>query len=284
MNDTIETIGKSVIQHGKLSDRVYLMKLKQDDYPHILESLDILAARHHYSKIFVKVPDWAAPAFSDEGYLREAVVPGFYSGRDDALFMARFTDPARAEISDRDRQRILTALDIVREKADETTGAAVEETLVPRRMTEADAQALSDLYASVFKTYPFPIFNDDYIRDTMDSHCVYFGIYDGDRLVAASSSEMDTRHQNAEMTDFATLPDYQGNNLSAILLRTMETHMASEGMKTLYTIARSCSVGMNITFARLGYRFSGMLVNNTNISGRIESMNVWYKPIDSDGL
>jgi len=34
---------------------------------------------------------------------------------------------------------------------------------------------------------------------------------------------------------------------------------------------------MNITFSRMGYRYSGTLLNNTNISGRLESMNVWYK-------
>jgi hypothetical protein len=45
----------------------------------------------------------------------------------------------------------------------------------------------------------------------------------------------------------------------------------------LYTIARAISVGMNITFARCGYDFGGTLVNNTQIAGRIESMNVWYK-------
>lgn len=32
-----------------------------------------------------------------------------------------------------------------------------------------------------------------------------------------------------------------------------------------------------VTFARNGYTFSGTLLNNTDISGSIESMNVWYK-------
>jgi hypothetical protein len=36
---------------------------------------------------------------------------------------------------------------------------------------------------------------------------------------------------------------------------------------------------MNITFAKLGYRYGGRLINNTNISGSIESMNVWYKSL-----
>jgi hypothetical protein len=36
---------------------------------------------------------------------------------------------------------------------------------------------------------------------------------------------------------------------------------------------------MNITFSKLGYKYGGLLKNNTNISGAIESMNVWYKEI-----
>ena len=61
------------------------------------------------------------------------------------------------------------------------------------------------------------------------------------------------------------------------LLLEMEQAMPGLGISTLYTIARACSHGMNITFARCGYTYGGMLVNNTQISGAIESMNVWYK-------
>jgi hypothetical protein len=48
-------------------------------------------------------------------------------------------------------------------------------------------------------------------------------------------------------------------------------------MTTGYTSARSLSFGMNITFCRRGYSYAGTLVNNTCISGDIESMNVYYK-------
>lgn len=34
--------------------------------------------------------------------------------------------------------------------------------------------------------------------------------------------------------------------------------------------------GMNITFSKAGYTYSGCLINNTNIAGRIESMNIWH--------
>ena len=51
------------------------------------------------------------------------------------------------------------------------------------------------------------------------------------------------------------------------------------GYLTGYTIARALSPGMNITFARAGYRFGGLLWNNTQICGRLEPMNIWYKSL-----
>ncbi len=55
--------------------------------------------------------------------------------------------------------------------------------------------------------------------------------------------------------------------------------MPSRGIRTAYTIARAVSYGMNITFARCGYQYGGRLVNNTDIAGSLESMNVWYKTL-----
>ena len=34
---------------------------------------------------------------------------------------------------------------------------------------------------------------------------------------------------------------------------------------------------MNKTFLNAGYNYSGTLTKNTQIAGKIESMNVWYK-------
>jgi beta-lysine N6-acetyltransferase len=50
-------------------------------------------------------------------------------------------------------------------------------------------------------------------------------------------------------------------------------------MITSFTIARGLSYGMNIALAKKGYEFYGTLVHNTNFSGRIESMNVWSRPV-----
>jgi hypothetical protein len=50
------TFGNSIIQHGKHSDRAYLMSLATDDLPAIVPYLDRLASTRGYSKIFAKIP------------------------------------------------------------------------------------------------------------------------------------------------------------------------------------------------------------------------------------
>jgi putative beta-lysine N-acetyltransferase len=141
------------------------------------------------------------------------------------------------------------------------------------------AEAMSRVYETVFPSYPFPIHDPGYLRETMRSHVDYFGILREGEIVALSSSEMDLKGSNVEMTDFATLPEYRGLGLAGFLLQEMEKAMKGRGIHTAYTIARAVSPGMNITFSRRGYIYGGTLVNNTQISGTIESMNIWYKSL-----
>jgi lysine 2,3-aminomutase len=136
------------------------------------------------------------------------------------------------------------------------------------------------VYQQVFKTYPFPILDALYLEKTMnEGSVIYFGIWDKGKLVALSSAEMDVPNRNAEMTDFAVLPQYRGHKLASFLLSKMEDEMKARHFNTLYTISRLNSPGITRTFINGGYHFSGILKNNTNISGQIESMNIFYKSL-----
>jgi len=120
----------------------------------------------------------------------------------------------------------------------------------------------------------------DYIIKTMDKNLIYFYIADReDQIVSVSSLEVDWEGKNAEMTDFATIPEYRGNGFASFLLLQMEKEMHQLKLTKAFTIARAVSYGMNITFAKCGFEYCGTLVNNTNISGDLESMNVWHKDI-----
>jgi SSS family solute:Na+ symporter len=274
--DAIEKLGKSLIQHGKESDRIYLMKLDPSDLPTIVEQMERLAEAEDYGKLFCKVPSSAAGAFAEAGYREEARIPKFFDGRTDVAFMSRFRQDTRGRLSDAQRMAIERALEIgQRERGSAAVRLPANYRI--RHLRAEDAAQLAGLYRDVFPSYPFPILDEDYLRETMARHIRYYGAFADGRLVAASSAETDPEARNAEMTDFATALDHRRKGLATQLLLAMESDMRERRFATLYTIARAVSIGMNVTFARCGYQFGGTLINNTQISGGIESMNVWHK-------
>jgi putative beta-lysine N-acetyltransferase len=276
-NDVIETFGHSLIQHGKSNDRIYLMNLAQTDFPEIIPFLDRLAVTRGYTKIFAKVPAFAKRIFMDSGYDVEATIPGLYRGEEEAFFMAKFFCQERQK--EKKPFLIKEVLETAQSKTAIGEKAELGDLFTYRVADKEDLQSMAEVYKEVFATYPFPIHDPEYLEGTMDDNVAYVGMWKKERLVALASAEMDVAGRNAEMTDFATLPEFRGRGLANFLLAEMEEAMRTCGIRTAYTIARAYSYGMNITFAKNGYSFSGTLVNNTHISGGLESMNVWHKPL-----
>ncbi|MBC8205637.1 MAG: putative beta-lysine N-acetyltransferase [Kiritimatiellaeota bacterium] len=274
MSDTLEEIGTSQIQHGPDNNRIYLMKLDPADLPGIIDQLDTLALEKGYTKIFAKVPGPCASEFVRHGYCREGMIPHFYNGETTATFLGKFIDPAREISPQRDE---IEKIIILAQSKHASPAKPLPDGYALRPAVEADAEELAEVYKQVFASYPFPIHDPDYLIETMRSHVCYFVAEKDGKIAAASSGEMDKENRNAEMTDFATLPEHLGNGLAVHLLQFMEPEMKKLGIATLYTIARAISPGMNITFAKCGYIFGGTLINNTQISGSIESMNLWHK-------
>lgn len=277
MSDMIEFIGSSVVQHGPVNDRVYLMKHHSDDSQYIVDRLDLMASAHGYSKIFAKVPRWGIDRFVAAGYETEASIPAFFPDGASVCFMGKYFNAARrTELKPQVVQEVLAASrtqGALRPLVPLPTGCSAQ---VAR---EEDADEMAEIYRTVFATYPFPIHDPGFLKSTMNGNTEYFCVRNGNKIIALSSSEMDLSSRSAEMTDFATLPEYRGQGLALNLLQLMEEAMFSRGIRSLFTIARAYSFGMNITFARDGYSFGGTLTNNTNISGSLESMNVWHKAL-----
>lgn len=277
MTDVIETLGRSLIQHGSYNDRVYVMKLHPDDVPGILGDIEKLCRREGYSKIFVRIPVSTRWAFDEAGYGEEARIEGFFDGREDALFMGLYPDPERAD--ETHAGQIDEILTLAHARKNERDAPADGPDDLIRKAVQADIPEMARVYRQVFDTYPFPIHREDYLASTMEDNVRYFCVRQDGRIVACSSAEMDPPSRCVEMTDFATIPEMRGRSLAVKLLGRMEDAMRAERMVTAYTIARALSPGMNITFARRGYTYAGTLTNNTNISGHIESMNVWYRKL-----
>lgn len=277
MSDKVEKIGSSLVQYGPYNGRVYLMKYSRSDHPALIPKLAEIGLANGCEKIFAKVPAYGREAFLENGYQLEATTPGFFGGVEDACFFGKYLVPSRAV--EKNPEIVSEVISVARAKR--TIGAQfpIPEGFECTEATPADAEGMVDVYTEIFKTYPFPIHDPDYLRQTMRENFVYFVMRDQGRIVAVSSCEMDEENSNVEMTDFASLISYQGRGLATALLARMDEAMRARGIKTAFTIARATSFGMNITFAKHGYDLGGTLVNNTNIAGAIESMNVWYKPL-----
>ncbi len=275
MNDKVEEISGNLLQHGHHNDRIYLMRCAKDISCNFPMELIKMAKKYGYSKIFAKVPETQLAKYIAAGYSEEARVPQLYSGKEAVIFLGfyldkkRMVEPNIKVIEDVYKNAII-------KQEQKTADTELPGNFKIRECVLTDIQDMAQIYKNIFPSYPFPIQHPDYLQNTMQDHVNYFCVETNGELAAICSAEIDHEHGCAEMTDFATPHKWRGHNLSYHLLRFMGCAMEQKSIHTTYTIARAVSYGMNITFSRCGYKFGGRLINNTNISGQIESMNVWY--------
>lgn len=277
MTDFIHTIGNSVIHHGYHSNRAYLMSLDSSDAKSMPDRLFSLANEKGYTKIIAKIARSHLELFEEKGYRVEAHIPGYFNGKTDGFFVSLYLDEKRKR--DASREMCAEILNIAKNKRTDNKPAELMAGCVFQKMAPSDTPEMADLYSKVFKSYPFPIFDESYLRKTMEENIIYFGIKKDGKIIGLSSIERDIKNFAAEMTDFAVVMHRRGGGMARYLLLKMEHAAAHLGIKTMFTIARARSTGMNVAFSKSGYCYGGTLVNNTNIAGHIESMNVWYKHV-----
>lgn len=278
MKDIIEKLAcGSLIQHGPFNDRIYLIEASEQDLETLPERLIQIAEKNGYGKIFAKVNKKKSSPFLAKNFDVEARVPGMYPHDEEALFLAYYLDKDRKE--EAKKKTYEKNLHLALKK--QNTGSAKSRTdkFIIRMCSEEDLPRMKEIYEKVFKTYPFPIHDISYLRQMMKGNLDYFCIEKKSKIIALASAEKNKENKYCEMTDFATMPDWRGRGYAQYLLQEIEIAMKEKGYKTAFTIARAISPGMNITFAKAGYIFAGRLINNTNISGNIESMNIWYKDL-----
>jgi putative beta-lysine N-acetyltransferase len=273
--DVIETIDRSVIQHGPHNDRIYLMHLKSDNPRGLIKTLEEMAVANSYGKIFAKIPAPAWDVFQAAGYVIEAAVPGLFQGSTDGFFIAKYFSADRQQA-----ENVPTPLPPQEPDKTDTAdrdprSAAVSGDIVSCR--PADAAEMSAVYRRVFASYPFPIDSPTHLQQMMKAGAHFYCIRINEQVAAVAAADIDRESNNAEMTDFATLPQWRGMGLAGRLLNHMDRETSRAGIQTAYTIARADSVGMNRAFHNNGYRYAGLLVNNSQIGGSIRSMTVWYK-------
>lgn len=255
--------------------RLKVTRYEASDYRALLERLGWLAAENDFDKIFFKATkdDWQE--FLRYGYMLEGILRYYFRG-EDAYVLSRFRSADRVTSEHLiEESEIIEAL---MRSSPRREPRALPAGYTMFSCTPEHIPELVLLYRRVFETYPSPLTHPDYILATMERNVIYRAISDeSGRVISAASAECDDTHSNAEMTDCATHPDERGKSLMFHILSALEGDLRARAIQTAYTLARARSVGMNRVFYGLGYEYSGRLVNNCDIYGQFEDMNIWVK-------
>ena len=246
----------------------------QGNVDKVIKNTIDLCGKYGIGKILATVRETDRQAFFDHGFVQEAVIAGYFQG-ETGYNVSFFYDQARA-FSARIKEE-----DEIIAKAEEYWGqfSPLENSeFIFRTGSREDAPDMAYLYDTVFKTYPTPMDNENYISGVIQDDLVLFKVAEYDkRIVSAASAELNKEFFNAEITDCATFMEFRGKGLLSELVYHLENLLQEKKYVTLYSVARATSPGINIVFSKHGYEYTGRQINNSNIMGKLEDMNIWVK-------
>jgi putative beta-lysine N-acetyltransferase len=217
--------------------------------------------------------DW-----NDLGFHWEATIRGYFEDRSDANVFAYFPDAT--DRGDHEGRELDEFVAIAQAKDRVHTEMPEELQVTEARFEEADE--LSDFLTEHFADYPTPT-HRQFIRDLITTGESYFLLVRNKegKLVASASLEIDKKRGVAEVSDCLTLPELRGQGVMTSLILLLEKAAVENfGIRDLYTLARAPEVGMNCTFAKVGYDYTGRLVNNCRMPTGWESIHVWCKQLE----
>lgn len=227
-----------------------------------------------YSKVIV----YAKPGhvgWSGLGLHHEATIWGFFGDGSNAELWAGYPVPRRAK--DQFAEQNNHVYEIAKHK--QRTNPALPGGYSCGPALTEDASEIAELMDGTFNDYPTPI-SPHSVAKAIDQKTSYFRVARDERgrIAACASAEIHHTRKSAELTDCATREDERGKGIMSAILRGLEHDLAREfSITDVYTIARAVEPGMNCSFAKLGYTYTGRLVNNCKMPEGFESMNVWCR-------
>jgi len=245
----------------------------------LVSDLKRTAREFQCTKVVVKGVPAQVAQLMQQGFKLEGKIPGYYQEQA-SWWVTWYLDPSR-EIRSRGEEETAILETVFARCFMPRAETALVQGAYLRRAQPKDAARLSELYRCIFSTYPGQITNPDYLAKNIASGVPYLYIEVDGKIVSSIGAELDKHNLSAELSDCATDPAFAGEGLMCILYRDMENILVEMGYKTLFTLARALSIGMNLVAARSGYQFSGQLINNCNICGDYGTMNLWVKPTNS---
>jgi len=215
--------------------------------------------------------------FTQAGFCIEGKIDGFFEGTD-AYCMSYFMDSKR-KISENPEQKDKIIAECLMSNSRHTAGGSNNLPYSIRTAAQRDIGEIVALFSTVFSTYPTPVYDEEYIRQTMNGKILYKVAESEGKIIGIASADMDMENRNAEMTDCATYPEYRGKGVLSNIIYELESELKNRDFITLYSLSRAVNTGINMVLCKHQYKYRGRLINNCNICGAFEDMNIWIKII-----
>lgn len=270
------------VDHTKIYVDLPNKRVKIVDFSNIslqnLKRIIHFASKLHLGKIICNCDIDYLDTFINSGFVLEGKIDGYFKGKD-AFCMSYFISSERKICTNFVKKDLL-----VRECLD------VKNTFEPREKApmylirtanKNDVKEMVKLFSTAFLSYPSPIYDEEYLKQTMNDKILYKVAVNNKKIVAIASADMDKENLNAEITDCATYPDYRGKGILSNIIYSLESSLKSKGFITLYSLSRAINPSINFVLSKHNYKFTGRLVNNCNICGTFEDMNIWVKNINN---
>lgn len=268
------------------NQRLRVLNYTATDVSQLVLSLRKLADANGFDKIIVMAShdDWQS--FLRFGYVLEAVLE-YYHGGEDAFVVSKFRSQERLDSPNLMDETLLIEQISARDIGARTP-KPVPEGYSIRLARREDIFSLLGLYQEIFDSYPSPLKHASYLEHIFQKESLFAVCVHNNSVVAAASAELMPSKRAAELTDCATRKEARGKGLMSHLLLRLEEELCRRAYVCAYTMARGRSYGMNSVFFQLGYEYTGRLINNCDIYGAYEDMNIWVKdlrPLQStDGI
>jgi putative beta-lysine N-acetyltransferase len=241
-----------------------------------LKKIIHFASKQHLDKIICNCTSEYFEIFINAGFILEGKINGYYRG-EDAFCVSYFITTDRKICSNFVKKDLLVKECLRLKNTYIKNRNKIDYTI--RNANEADIKEMIKLFSTVFSTYPSPIYSEEYLKQSMHDKVLYKVAVFNEKIVSIASADMDKENLNAEITDCATYPAYNGKGILSDIIYSLEYDLKSKGFMTLYSLSRAINPSINFVLSKHNYNYTGRLINNCNICGTFEDMNIWVKNI-----
>ncbi|WP_339840179.1 GNAT family N-acetyltransferase [uncultured Maribacter sp.] len=278
MFEKIETIDGALVYHGNMHNRIYFTEANNADLGILVSKMKALAKQKKYEKILSRAPESSMGVLQSNGFTVEAKIPGLYNGTIDGYFLADYIKKERHINDEKSRKTIESVKSIALAANKPQTDSHFDLPLNTqiKKLTSADFPLLEDLHKKAYKYHPNQIKDVGHFSMLHELKHQFYGLFENGELLVSAILDIHETESNLEIVDFVTHPDYRGQNLSYFLVQDIKEKMKTSGCKTIYSLVRATSYGLNITYSKHGFILAGTLTNNCVVRDTMESMNIWY--------